>query len=73
MIFGYVGLILKLKNFRNNAWILYIFLSLLIFSLIFYYQGRFKVITLDPLLILLSAYSSKKIMVDILLNNVRAK
>ena len=73
MIFGYLGLILKLKNFRNNAWILYIFLSLLIFSLIFYYQGRFKVITLDPLLILLSAYSSKKIMVDILLNNVRAK
>lgn len=73
MIFGYLGLILILKNFRENAWILYIFLSLLIFSLIFYYQGRFKVITLDPLLILLSAYSLKKVVINLFLNNVRFK
>tara|TARA_Y100000996_G_C22445119_1_gene611501 strand:- start:191 stop:997 length:807 start_codon:yes stop_codon:yes gene_type:complete len=74
MIFGYLGLImLLLNNFNKYSWILYLFFSLLIFSLIFYYQGRFKVITLDPILILLSAYSFHKIILRNFLRNVRFK
>ena len=74
MIFGYLGLLMVLlNNFNRYSWILYLFLSLLLFSLIFYYQGRFKVITLEPILILLSAYSFHKIMIIKFLSNVRFK
>ncbi len=72
MIFGYLGLIIiLLNNFNKYSWILYLFLSLLLFSLIFYYQGRFKVITLEPILILLSAYSFHKIIIRNFLRNDR--
>lgn len=74
MIFGYLGLLMiLLKSFNRYSWILYLFLSLLLFSLIFYYQGRFKVITLEPILILLSAYSFHKIIIIKFLSNVRFK
>lgn len=74
MILGYLGLIMiLLNNFNKYSWILYLFLSLLLFSLIFYYQGRFKVITLEPILILLSAYSFHKIIIKNLLRNDRSK
>jgi hypothetical protein len=74
MILGYLGLLMLLfNNFNKYSWILYLFLSLLFFSLIFYYQGRFKVITLEPILILLSAYSFHKIIIKNFLRNVRFK
>ena len=72
MFFGYLGLVIILfKNFNKYSWILYLILSLLIFSLIFYYQGRFKVITLDPILILLSVYCFHKIIIEKFIKNVR--
>ena len=74
MILGYTGLLILLfKNFKKYSWIFFLFISLLLFSLIFYYQGRFKVITLEPILILLSAYSFHKIIKKIFFNNVRHK
>ena len=58
MLLGYLGLIkVLILNFSHYSWILYLILTMLLFSLIFYFQGRFRIITLDPIFILLCAYS----------------
>jgi len=58
MLLGYLGLIkVLILNFRQYSWILYLIVTMLLFSLIFYFQGRFRIITLDPIFILLCVYS----------------
>ena len=58
MLLGYLGLIkVLILNFSHYSWLLYLILTMLLFSLIFYFQGRFRIITLDPIFILLCAYS----------------
>jgi len=43
-------------DFRENVWILGLALSILIFSAIFYFSGRFRVITLEPYYIIFASY-----------------
>ena len=58
MLLGYLGLIkVLILNFSQYSWILYLIITMLLFSLIFYFQGRFRIITLDPIFILLCVYS----------------
>jgi hypothetical protein len=43
-------------DFRESVWILSLALSILIFSAIFYFSGRFRVITLEPYYIIFASY-----------------
>jgi hypothetical protein len=55
-IFGYFGFLLSLKqNFRKHFWILGLFLSMVVFSIGFYVQNRFRTITVEPFYILYAA------------------
>ena len=55
-IFAYAGIFLSLKqNFRKHFWILGLFLSMVIFSVGFYVQNRFRTITIEPFYILYAA------------------
>ena len=48
-IFGYMGMVKNLYNdFKNHTTILSIFLTMFLFSTIFYSQNRFRVITVEP-------------------------
>ena len=74
MLFGYMALIkLLIIDYRKYSWMMYLFLSLLIFSLVFYYQGRFKIITLEPLLILLSSYGIYNFLLKYMINHDKFK
>jgi len=55
-IFGYFGIVKALRNdFKSNFFILGLFITLLLFSVIFYAQNRFRTITIEPFYILYSA------------------
>ena len=50
------------SSFRNHSWILYLFASMLIFSVVWYVQNRFRTITLEPFyLIYASVYLYKSV------------
>ena len=57
-ILGYFAI---LKNFiqnpRKHFWIVFLIISLFIFSVGFYFQGRFRAITLEPFYILYSGFT----------------
>lgn len=55
-------------DFRENVWILGLALSILIFSSIFYFSGRFRVITLEPYYIIFASYYISNIIKLILKN-----
>jgi hypothetical protein len=55
-----------LMDFRESAWIISLVISLLIFSAIFYFSGRFRVITLEPYYIIFASYYISKIIKTIL-------
>jgi hypothetical protein len=55
-------------DFRESAWIIGLVISLLIFSAIFYFSGRFRVITLEPYYIIFASYYISKIIKVILKN-----
>ena len=56
-IFGYLGIINNLyNNFKNHTPILSIFLTMFLFSVIFYSQNRFRVITVEPFYIIYASY-----------------
>lgn len=55
-------------DFRENVWILGLALSILIFSAIFYFSGRFRVITLEPYYIIFASYYISNIIKLILKN-----
>jgi len=65
-ILGYMGIILGLKqNYRYHFWILALFISMIIFSVGFYVQNRFRTVTIEPFYILYAAFAASR-----LLNNV---
>jgi hypothetical protein len=54
---GYIGIFVALRrNFRYHFWILALVLSMVIFSVGFYVQNRFRTITLEPFYILYAAF-----------------
>lgn len=56
-LFAYCGLfVLVKKDFKKHFFIFYLFITMLIFSLIFYTQNRFRVITIEPFYILYASY-----------------
>lgn len=55
-IFAYFGIFSSLKqNFRKHFWILGVFFSMVIFSVGFYVQNRFRTVTAEPFYILYAA------------------
>ena len=55
-IFAYFGIYISLKrDFRKHFWILGLFLSMVLFSVGFYVQNRFRTITLEPFYLLYAA------------------
>jgi len=55
-LFAYVSIFIMLrKNNKNGLFILYIFVSMFLFSIIWYVQNRFRTITIEPFYIVYSA------------------
>lgn len=46
----------KIGFFHDNIWIIFLILSQIVFTLIFYYSGRFRVITLEPYYIIYAIF-----------------
>ena len=64
--FGYIGLYQSIrKNFKEHFFSLGLFLSMLMFSIIWYVQNRFRVITLEPIYILYSGILILKVIENI--------
>jgi hypothetical protein len=56
-LFGYITIYKRCKeNFKEHSWILYLILTMFIFSTIWYVQNRFRTITLEPFYLI---YASK--------------
>lgn len=56
-LFGYLGIIQALgQDFRRHLWILGLFLTMLIFSVGFYVQNRFRTITLEPFYVIYASF-----------------
>ena len=54
--FAYISIFQGIKNnIRENFWILSLMSSLFIFTTVFYYSGRFRVITLEPYYIIFAS------------------
>lgn len=57
-LFGYAGMLFCLyRNFKKHFWILGLFLSIVIFSVGFYIQKRFVIITIEPFYIIYASFS----------------
>lgn len=57
-LLGYTGIILSLKHdFKRHFWILGLFISVLLFSMGFYVQNRFRTITIEPYYIMFAAFA----------------
>lgn len=56
-LFAYIGTALCLrKKFKEHAWMLFIFISMMMLSVILYVQNRFRTITLEPFYIIYASY-----------------
>ena len=56
-LFGYAGMIIALrKDFRVHFFILGLFFTMVMFSVVFYAQNRFRTITLEPFYIIYGAF-----------------
>ncbi|MDB0072404.1 hypothetical protein N9E72_02525, partial [Candidatus Pelagibacter sp.] len=54
--FAYISIFQGIKNnIRENFWILSLMSSLFIFTTVFYYSGRFRIITLEPYYIIFAS------------------
>ncbi len=57
-LLAYIGIIISLKrNVNKHFYMLSIFLSMLLFSTVFYVQNRFRTITIEPFFIIYASYS----------------
>jgi len=57
-IFAYAGIVMALReNFRPHFWILGLVLAMVVFSVVFYVQNRFRTITLEPYYILYASFA----------------
>ncbi|MGK0308290.1 MAG: hypothetical protein ACI8RP_001249 [Urechidicola sp.] len=55
--FGYIGIIKAVKtNFKLHGWMLFLFLCMLLFSVIFSNQGRFRAVTMEGFYLMYAAY-----------------
>ena len=62
LIFAYFGIVKNIfSDFKNHLIILSLFLTMLLFSSIFYSQNRFRVITIEPFYIVYASYSLNEI------------
>ena len=62
LIFAYFGIVKNIfSDFKNHLIILSMFLTMLLFSSIFYSQNRFRVITIEPFYIVYASYSLHEI------------
>lgn len=56
-LFGYIGVVVAIKeDYKTHSWIIGMFIAMLIFSVGFYVQNRFRTITIEPFFIVYSAY-----------------
>ena len=56
-VLAYLGIVYNfIKNPREHFWIIFLMLSIFIFSIGFYFQGRFRTITLEPFYILYASF-----------------
>ena len=56
-LFGYFGMIKGAKNnFKLHGWMLFLFTSMLIFSIIFSNQGRFRIVTMEGFYLMYAAF-----------------
>tara|TARA_B100000767_G_scaffold275006_1_gene309995 strand:+ start:1439 stop:2707 length:1269 start_codon:yes stop_codon:yes gene_type:complete len=61
-LFAYVSIFEGIKNnLKENFWILSLMTSMFIFTTVFYYSGRFIVITLEPYYIIFASHTLIKI------------
>ena len=51
----------KKSFFYDNIWVIFLMFAQIIFSIIFYHSGRFRVITLEPYYIIYSIFILDKI------------
>jgi hypothetical protein len=62
-LFAYRSIFIQNKNdFKMHSWMIYLFLSMLIFSTFWYVQNRFRTITLEPFYIIYASYYLNKIL-----------
>ncbi len=55
--FGYIGIIKGIKkDFKTHGWIFFLFISMLIFTVIFSNQGRYRIVTMEAFYILYAAF-----------------
>ena len=61
-LLAYIGIAIALKrNFSLHFWVLGMMVTMLIFSVIFYLQSRFRIITMEPFYTLYSGYAFSEI------------
>ena len=61
------------KFFNDNIWVIFLVFSQIIFTVIFYYSGRFRVITLEPYYIIYSIFILDKIKNLLYINREKQK
>jgi 4-amino-4-deoxy-L-arabinose transferase-like glycosyltransferase len=62
-ILAYLYLLRLIKRpEKEHLWVVYLFVSMLIFSVVFYVQNRFRTITLEPFYLLYAAEGIRKIL-----------
>lgn len=66
---AYFAIMVSLKNnFSFHFWILGLVVVMLIFSVVFYFQARFRVVTLEPFYLMYSAFA-----IHLIMNRIRSK
>lgn len=63
-IFGYAGILICLRsNFYSHSYILALFLTMLLFSTVFYVQNRFRTITIEPFYIVYASFALDQLII----------
>ena len=58
-VLAYLGIIKSIKlNFEKHNWILTLFIAMLVFSVVFSFESRFRTVTLEPFYIIYAAFSA---------------
>ncbi len=61
-LLAYFGILRALKNdFEKHNWMLGLFIAMLLFSVVFSFESRFRTITLEPFYIIYAAFSAYRI------------
>ena len=58
-VLAYLGIIKSIKlNFEKHNWILTLFIAMLVFSVVFSFESRFRTVTLEPFYSIYAAFSA---------------